>query len=114
MTILTHLLQTGFWKLQNFNNTLYLTLFTYIYSLKSDCSPLCRSAKDAENLEKQALSRGETLPTEARFDSNCITPGTEFMVRLHTQLQYFVVNKVSNDKLWQGVKVYLSGHEVSP
>lgn len=72
-----------------------------------------RSAKDAENLEKQALSRGETLPTEARFDSNCITPGTEFMVRLHTQLQYFIVNKMSNDKLWRDVRVYLSGHEVS-
>lgn len=59
-----------------------------------------------------AKSRGETLPTEARFDSNCITPGTAFMDRLHKQLQYFVVNKLSTDKLWHGVTVYLSGHEV--
>ena len=24
---------------------------------------------------KQAVARGETLPEEKRFDSNCITPG---------------------------------------
>jgi len=35
------------------------------------------------------------------------------MVRLHEQLKYFVVNKLSNDELWKGVAVYLSGHEVS-
>ena len=61
---------------------------------------------------KKAVEKGETLPTEARFDSNCITPGTEFMVRLHEQLQYFVVKKTSTDSLWQGVRIILSGHEV--
>lgn len=34
------------------------------------------------------------------------------MVRLQEQLKYFVHNKLSNDKLWQNVRVYLSGHEV--
>ncbi|MEQ2168260.1 5'-3' exoribonuclease 1 [Goodea atripinnis] len=37
--------------------------------------------------------------------------GTDFMARLQEQLKYFVHNKVSNDKLWQNVKVFLSGHE---
>jgi len=37
---------------------------------------LGRSAREAEEREKQAISKGETLPTEKRFDSNCITPGT--------------------------------------
>ncbi|XP_054623028.1 5'-3' exoribonuclease 1 isoform X2 [Dunckerocampus dactyliophorus] len=37
--------------------------------------------------------------------------GTEFMVRLQDQLKYFVHNKLSTDKLWQNVKIYLSGHE---
>ena len=46
-----------------------------------------------------------------RFDSNCITPGTPFMDRLHQQLKYFVSNKVSTDGLWKGTKVILSGHE---
>ncbi|XP_074544570.1 5'-3' exoribonuclease 1 isoform X1 [Halichoeres trimaculatus] len=70
-----------------------------------------RSAKEAEDKIKKALDKGEVLPTEARFDSNCITPGTDFMARLQEQLKYFVHNKLSTDKLWQNVNVYLSGHE---
>lgn len=34
------------------------------------------------------------------------------MAKLQEQLKYFVVKKVSTDPLWQGVRVYLSGHEV--
>ncbi|KAJ8021757.1 5'-3' exoribonuclease 1 [Holothuria leucospilota] len=71
-----------------------------------------RSAKEAENREKEAIAKGEVLPKEKRFDSNCITPGTEFMVRLQKQLAYFVHQKVTHDRLWQGIRVYLSGHEV--
>ncbi|CAG9814067.1 unnamed protein product [Phaedon cochleariae] len=70
-----------------------------------------RSAKDSEKQEADALKKGEKLPEEARFDSNCITPGTVFMARLHQQLQYFVVDKISNDPMWQKCKVILSGHE---
>ncbi|XP_035384237.1 5'-3' exoribonuclease 1 isoform X2 [Electrophorus electricus] len=70
-----------------------------------------RSAKEAEDKIKKALEKGEVLPTEARFDSNCITPGTEFMARLQEQLKYFVHKKLSMDRMWQGVRVYLSGHE---
>ncbi|RMC02142.1 hypothetical protein DUI87_21308 [Hirundo rustica rustica] len=70
-----------------------------------------RSAKEAEDKIKKALEKGETLPTEARFDSNCITPGTEFMARLNEHLKYFVNMKISTDKSWQGIAVYLSGHE---
>nr|KAF6384177.1 5'-3' exoribonuclease 1 [Pipistrellus kuhlii] len=70
-----------------------------------------RSAKEAEDKIKKAIEKGETLPTEARFDSNCITPGTEFMARLHEHLKYFVNKKISTDKSWQGVTIYFSGHE---
>ena len=70
-----------------------------------------RSAKEAETREAEAKEKGETLPTEKRFDSNCITPGTEFMDRLHQHLKYFVSNKMSTDDLWRDVKVILSGHE---
>lgn len=124
----------------------------FIYNL------IFRSAREAEALERKARESGETLPTEKRFDSNCITPGkvfwfaiiivifcnvysghtfnifftiseikchwnrnnfsslpltgTEFMVKLHEQLKYFVTSKISSDPLWHGVDVYLSGHEV--
>ncbi|XP_015922998.1 5'-3' exoribonuclease 1 [Parasteatoda tepidariorum] len=70
-----------------------------------------RTAKTALMLEEQALASGESLPQDAKFDSNCITPGTPFMVRLNTILKEFAVYKISTDKLWQDVRVYLSGHE---
>ena len=53
------------------------------------------------------------LPSEPRFDSNCITPGTEFMARLHEHLKYFVNKKLSTDPAWQRVEVILSGQDVS-
>lgn len=71
-----------------------------------------RSAHMAAEQTIQAISRGETLPSEERFDSNCITPGTPFMVRLQNELEYFVAEKMSNDPLWRKVQVILSGHQV--
>lgn len=71
-----------------------------------------RSAHTAADQIKQAIARGETLPSEDRFDSNCITPGTLFMVRLQKELEYFVTDKISNDPLWTKVQVILSGHQV--
>ena len=71
-----------------------------------------RSAKEAEVLEKKAQAKGIDLPKEARFDSNCITPGTLFMAKLTKHLKYFITYKISTDKLWQKCKVVLSGSEV--
>uniref|UniRef100_S4RDG8 5'-3' exoribonuclease 1 n=1 Tax=Petromyzon marinus TaxID=7757 RepID=S4RDG8_PETMA len=70
-----------------------------------------RSAKEAEDKIKKAIEKGEVLPTEERFDSNCITPGTFFMARLQERLKSFVSDKLDTDRLWHGVTVYLSGHE---
>lgn len=71
-----------------------------------------RAAKEAEAVEARARARGEEIPKEARFDSNCITPGTLFMSRLTEQLKYFVTWKISTNKLWQKCKIILSGPEV--
>jgi 5'-3' exoribonuclease 1 len=71
-----------------------------------------RTALDAEKAREKALRQGVKMPTEPPFDSNCITPGTEFMARLNRQLRYFINKKVSEDADWQGVEVVLSGHEV--
>lgn len=70
-----------------------------------------RSAKEALDREEAAIKKGDILPTEQRFDSNCITPGTEFMVKLNKALQMFIRKKLANDSEWQKVKVILSGHE---
>lgn len=71
-----------------------------------------RTALDAEKAKEKAIAQGMEMPKEDAFDSNCITPGTEFMEKLTKQLKYFVNKKISEDSDWQGVEIVLSGHEV--
>src|SRR6201992_2076319 len=71
-----------------------------------------RTALDAEVARNQAIRQGVEMPKEDPFDSNCITPGTEFMAKLTKNLKYFVNKKISEDADWQGVEIVLSGHEV--
>lgn len=71
-----------------------------------------RTALDAEVAKEKAIQQGLEMPKEDPFDSNCITPGTEFMAKLTQQLKYFVNKKISEDTDWHGVEIVLSGHEV--
>ena len=71
-----------------------------------------RTAKEAADARRKALAKGEELPKEPPFDSNCITPGTHFMVKLHEQLKYFINKKITEDAAWANVQVILSGHDV--
>ncbi|KAI1363545.1 exoribonuclease 1 [Xylaria arbuscula] len=71
-----------------------------------------RTALDAEQARDKAIREGQELPKEDPFDSNCITPGTEFMAKLTRQLKYFINKKISEDSDWQGCDIVLSGHEV--
>jgi 5'-3' exoribonuclease 1 len=71
-----------------------------------------RTALDAENAKEKAIQQGMEMPKEDAFDSNCITPGTEFMQKLTKQLKYFINKKISEDTDWQGIEIVLSGHEV--
>ena len=71
-----------------------------------------RTALDNEQAREKALAEGKELEKEDPFDSNCITPGTEFMAKLTKQLKYMIAKKVSEDVDWQGCEIVLSGHEV--
>ncbi len=68
-----------------------------------------RTAKEAEETRKKAIAKGQELPKEPPFDSNCITPGTPFMAKLHEQLKYFINKKITQDVAWANVQVILSG-----
>ncbi|WVR07588.1 hypothetical protein IAU60_004630 [Kwoniella sp. DSM 27419] len=71
-----------------------------------------RTARDAVEQRKEAERKGDKLPEEKAFDSNCITPGTPFMARLSAHLKYYVSKRISEDAEWRNVKVILSGHDV--
>lgn len=62
--------------------------------------------------EAKAKELGESLPADPRFDSNCITPGTEFMHKLHLYMLDFLSNKMQNCQEWKEVEVIYSGYDV--
>jgi 5'-3' exoribonuclease 1 len=50
------------------------------------------------------------MPSEKSFDSNCITPGTEFMFRLGIAFRRWIAYKMETDPFWQnGAEVVFSG-----
>ena len=67
-----------------------------------------KSGKARLEMEEEARARGEEVP-EDPFDSNCITPGTEFLQRLDGHLRFYVRKKISEDPLWQKPQVIFSG-----
>ncbi len=92
-----------------------------------------RSAKDAEMLQSEinarmniaSVSSSSSLASSQqqqqlmqgsngkRFDSNCITPGTDFMLKLSLALQKWVHYKMQTDLFWKnGATVILSGPDV--
>lgn len=72
-----------------------------------------RSSKEAEELASTILARDGTLPQGTKFDSNCITPGTDFMLKLSLALHKWVEYKIETDKVWRdGADVVVSGPDV--
>eukprot|EP00198_Chlamydomonas_reinhardtii_P006093 XP_001695429.1 single-stranded RNA 5'-_3' exonuclease [Chlamydomonas reinhardtii] len=67
-----------------------------------------KSAMERLKNEEEQRRKGEVVPDDA-FDSNCITPGTEFMARLGKHLRFFIRRKMAEDPLWQKPNVVFSG-----
>ncbi|EKX51273.1 hypothetical protein GUITHDRAFT_157234 [Guillardia theta CCMP2712] len=70
-----------------------------------------RAASELSKSLMNARERGEEIPQDP-FDSNCITPGTQFMARLTNFLNYFIQSKIKDDPIWAKAKIILSGAEV--
>uniref|UniRef100_A0A3Q3LF50 5'-3' exoribonuclease n=1 Tax=Mastacembelus armatus TaxID=205130 RepID=A0A3Q3LF50_9TELE len=71
--------------------------------------------EEKHRIREEIIQRGGYLPPEEikeRFDSNCITPGTEFMDNLAHCLRYYVADRLSNDPGWRNVTVFLSDASV--
>lgn len=65
--------------------------------------------EEIDRLRSELSSKGAYLPPEkpkeTHFDTNCITPGTPFMDRLSTCLNYYIHDRLNNDPGWRGIKV---------
>lgn len=68
--------------------------------------------EDMERIRQEILDRGMFLPESKKesfhFDSNCITPGTEFMFRLADCLRYYISDRLMHDPGWSKIEVILS------
>ena len=73
-----------------------------------------RSALDRMNKQSQHTPNNDNLQSHSAFtfDSNCITPGTEFMSRLSSNIIYYIRRKLNEDLLWRNMRVIFSGSEV--
>lgn len=71
--------------------------------------------EEKQKMREEVIQRGGYLPPEGikeRFDSNCITPGTEFMDNLAKCLRYYVSDRLTNDPGWRNITVFLSDASV--
>ena len=72
-----------------------------------------RSSKEREALLAEFVAKEGKLPDEESFDSNCITPGTEFMFRLGIAFRRWIAYKMETDEFWRtGAEVVFSGPDV--
>ena len=72
-----------------------------------------RSSKEAERIAANILARDGALPEQDAFDSNCITPGTDFMLKLGLAMRKWIEYKQKTDPVWKnGCDVVVSGPDV--
>ncbi|CAK8690060.1 unnamed protein product [Clavelina lepadiformis] len=68
------------------------------------------------DIKAELRAKGALLPEDdpkaEKFDSNCITPGTEFMFRLAACLRFYVLERLNNDPGWKNIEVILSDANV--
>lgn len=73
-----------------------------------------RSSKEREILIAEYVAKEGKLPEQESFDSNCITPGTQFMHRLGIAFRSWIQYKMKTDEFWisNGATVVFSGPDV--
>jgi 5'-3' exoribonuclease 1 len=72
-----------------------------------------RSSREAEELAATILARDGKLPEGKKFDSNCITPGTDFMLKLSLAMKKWIEFKQKTDPFWKnGADVVFTGPDV--
>lgn len=63
--------------------------------------------REQEKLRQDWEAEGRTLPNRQiskPFDSNVITPGTNFLHKMSEAIRYYIHDRTTNDPLWQKLK----------
>lgn len=72
-----------------------------------------KASKERESLIAEYVAANGELPQDDSFDSNCITPGTEFMFKLSLAFQRWIEYKMKTDQFWKnGAEIVFSGPNV--
>lgn len=79
-----------------------------------------RSAKDLAEAQQQQENSNDSdddAPiSQAKkkdvFDSNCITPGTEFLAMVSEVIRYWIRQKIKEDPAWRHLTIIFSGHDI--
>ncbi|VDO07664.1 unnamed protein product [Rodentolepis nana] len=67
--------------------------------------------KVADEIKKRK-EKGQKIDETTIFDSNVISPGTEFMARLHEYFKTYIANQITNNPIWRRADVIYSGHDI--
>lgn len=65
-------------------------------------------AKIIQQRKRRYSSSLSKVDNDLSFDSNCISPGTEFMNYLGKYIDFYIKKKISENKDWQNIEIILS------
>ncbi|KAM7536141.1 hypothetical protein Aperf_G00000098663 [Anoplocephala perfoliata] len=68
--------------------------------------------KEVADEVRRRKEKGQNIDESSIFDYNAISPGTEFMTRLHEFFKKYIADQVSTDPIWRRVDIIYSGHDV--
>jgi 5'-3' exoribonuclease 2 len=67
-----------------------------------------RKRKVADALRQKGIKVPDSLVQTSHWDHNVITPGTEFMERVSNMLRAYILDNLSHNPAWKGLKVIFS------
>lgn len=72
-------------------------------------APYSKCVQQKRRRFRSAMEREEN---DSSFDSNCISPGTQFMDHLSKYIDWYIRKNISENPLWQNIEIIFSNEKV--